>query len=256
MASADDPFADLYNTTAVGGMMNPNPYLQYQGQIPMAGYRGTPTDAQGNPIASYGAAQTAHDAWQPPGTTLNTSGVANPFAGVQIPQGQNDAAYQPRGGLTPMQWQALSPQQRLDASGPLGQVAAGVAATQPDSFVASHNSPSGGSPGAGAMFQGLGATAFHQMANQPSAPAAAPAPTNPIDMRQAYLDALANPGKVTTPGAVMQPGTTPTGGPQPSVLNAFLAAHPSGGTQIPGGYSNTGFFNTLQNLQAQKGATS
>jgi len=75
-------------------------------------------------------------------------------------------------------------------------------------------------------------------------------------MRQAYLNALANPGKVTTPGAVMQPGARPTGAPQPSVLNAFLAAHPSGGTQIPGGYGNQGFFSTLQNLQAQKGTGS
>jgi len=54
---------------------------------------------------------------------------------------------------------------------------------------------------------------------------------------------------------VMQSGTSQTGAPQPSVLSAFLAAHPSGGTQIPGGYSNTGFFNTLNQLQAQKGAS-
>src|SRR5580692_1326751 len=258
MASADDPFADLYNTTAVGGMMNPNPYLQYQGQIPMAGFQGPATDAQGNIIPSYAQAQAAHDAWQPPpGTTLNTSGAtANPFAGVQIPQGQNDAAYQPRGGLSTAQWQALTPAQRGTAQSALDTVQAGVAATPSDSFVASHNNPSGGAGGAGSYLQGLGATAFHQMANQPSAPAAPAAPTNPIDMRQAYLNALANPGKVTTPGAVMQPGARPTGAPQPSVLNAFLAAHPSGGTQIPGGYGNQGFFSTLQNLQAQKGTGS
>ena len=35
--------------------------LQFTGQIPMAGYRGTPTDAAGNPMASFGQAQASHD---------------------------------------------------------------------------------------------------------------------------------------------------------------------------------------------------
>ena len=62
---------------------------------------------------------------------------------------------------------------------------------------------------------------------------------NPIDMRQAYLDALSNPGKVTTPGAQMLPGTSPTGPQsQPSVLAQFLQQHPGGGTTGGGGYSN------------------
>jgi hypothetical protein len=74
-------------------------------------------------------------------------------------------------------------------------------------------------------------------------------------MRQAYLQALANPGKVTTPGAAMQPGSAQTGAPQPSVLAAFLAAHPQGGSTGAGGYNNATFFNTLNQLQAAKGAT-
>jgi len=260
MASGDDPLADYQNMLGLQGLTGPNPYLQYSGQIPMAGFYGAPTNASGQPIQSFTDTQNASNAWSaanPPGTTLNTSAaVANPFSGVQIPHGQNTAAYQPRGGLSPQQWQALTPAQRNAASGALGEVASGVAMTPSDSFVASHNNPSGGGMNPGLAFQGLGASAFQQMANQPSASAAAPtAPTNPYNMRQAYLDALSNPGKVTTPGAVMQPGTSQTGAPQPSVLQAFLAAHPSGGTSIPGGYSNTGFFNTLNQLQAQKGAS-
>ena len=77
-------------------------------------------------------------------------------------------------------------------------------------------------------------------AQQAPAPAA---PQNPIDMRQAYLDALSNPGKVTTPGAQMLPGTSPTGPQsQPSVLAQFLQQHPGGGTTGGGGYSNQPFF--------------
>ena len=69
--------------------------------------------------------------------------------------------------------------------------------------------------------------------------AAPAAPQNPIDMRQAYLDALSNPGKVTTPGAQMLPGTSPTGPQsQPSVLAQFLQQHPGGGTTGGGGYTN------------------
>ena len=82
----------------------------------------------------------------------------------------------------------------------------------------------------------------------------ATAPQNPIDMRQAYLDALSNPGKVTTPGAQMLPGTSPTGPQsQPSVLAQFLQQHPGGGTTGAGGYSNQSFFNTLNALK--QGAT-
>jgi hypothetical protein len=92
----------------------------------------------------------------------STTPSSNPFANVQIPQGQNDAAYQPRGGLGPTQWQALSPAQRGAAQGPLGEVAAGVAMTRPDSFTASINNPNP-AQGGGAFLQGLGVDAFNRM---------------------------------------------------------------------------------------------
>ena len=80
-----------------------------------------------------------------------------------------------------------------------------------------------------------------------AAPQQAPAPQNPIDMRQAYLTALSNPGKVTDPGATV-PQAQPLG--SPSVMNAFLAANPSGGGSGAGGYNNQGFFQTLNKLRA------
>lgn len=79
-------------------------------------------------------------------------------------------------------------------------------------------------------------------------PAAAPAPQpqNPYDMNQAYLDALANPGKVTTPGATVAQSAPPSN--QSGVLNQFLANWNKGGqqTQGAGNYNNRGFFDALQ----------
>ncbi len=74
------------------------------------------------------------------------------------------------------------------------------------------------------------------------------AATPGVDMNQAYLDALANPGKVTTPGGYDHSSDTP------SVLSAFLDTNKSGGTGA-GGYSNQGFFDTLNKLQSATGAT-
>jgi hypothetical protein len=230
-----------------------NKYSPYNG-VPLpslANYAGMPTDAHGNPIGSYQAIVAQQQAATPgaappmaPSTSINSS----PFSGVQIPQGQNDAAYQPRGGLNMQQWQALTPQQQLAAGASLGQVQAGVAATQPDSFVASHNNPSGGSPGAGAYLQGLGATAFNQMANQPAAAPQAPSTPAP-DMGKAYLQALANPGQVTTPGATVPQSALPSS--QSGVLQQFLQNWQNKGapTTGAGNYNNQGFFAGLQGGQ-------
>jgi hypothetical protein len=217
---AGDPLADAYNLIGAQEMTGPNPYLQYQGQIPMAGFTGTPTDAEGRPIQSYLNAL----AQQPtPGTTLNTSPPAAPQAvaprsgGTSLGGGMNyqGATGQPGNYMAPQFGPAM---QSFMAGGP-----------------SLWGTPQGGSPAA--------------------APQAAAAQPQGPNLRQAYLDALANPGPLPQYGAVMQPGAAQTGAPQPSVLNQFLAAHPSGGTAVPGGYSNTGFFNTLNRLQAQKGAT-
>jgi hypothetical protein len=253
MASGDDPLADYQNMLGLQGLTGPNPYLQFTGQIPMAGFMGAPTNASGQPIQSFTDTQNASNAWNAanpaPGTTLNTSGAvastANPFAGIQEPQGMNTASTEPRGGLSLAQWNALSGPQKASLYGPQGIVGYSNQTDQGHGFGSDYE------PIYGSM---------QPQAQTQAAPAAAPAPTNPYNMRQAYLDALSNPGHVATPGAQMLPGTSPTGpigsNQQPSVLQAFLAQHPSGGTAIPGGYSNKSFFNTLNQLQSAKpGAT-
>ena len=51
-----------------------NAYSPYAKKaLPFMGlYSGTPTDAHGNPIQSYQAAQQAHDAWAPPAMAPST----------------------------------------------------------------------------------------------------------------------------------------------------------------------------------------
>lgn len=80
---------------------------------------------------------------------------------------------------------------------------------------------------------------------QQAAPAAAPQ-TNPVDMSQAYLNALANPGKVKTPGATVPQANLPSN--SSGVLQQFLNNWQGGGgnTQGAGNYNNAGFFNALK----------
>lgn len=218
---ADAPFADYQTVMGYQGLVGPNPYLTYQGAIPMPGYRGTPTDASGRPIQSYLDAQKAHDAWSAAnpapaqGTTLNT----NP----------NDMMTMRNAALT-------------------GQPGAAKAYGA--------NFAPAGAPGGIQQLYGQNFAAFTPQQNwtgntQQAAPA--PAPQNPIDMRQAYLDALANPGKVTTPGAQIYPGAAPTGAPQPSVLDKFLANNQA--STGAGGYTNQPFFATLNALKNVGGQT-
>jgi hypothetical protein len=198
MADQTNPYTQL----GMMGMMMPNPYTQYGGKaLPIPGYMGTPTDAQGNPIQSYIDAAKQQPAAPAPaqGTTLNSTPQQPQFlyqqtsAGGMIPSGENTGLDHPQ----------YNPATYGYVPNPAYQA-------------------------------------------QPAAPAAPAAPAGP-DMRQAYLTALSNPGKVTDPGATV-PQAQPLG--SPSVMNAFLAANPSGGGSGAGGYNNQGFFQTLDKLRA------
>ncbi len=81
---------------------------------------------------------------------------------------------------------------------------------------------------------------------QQQAPQAAAPSSRSIDMSQAYLNALSNPGKVTTGGATVPQAPTPTG--QSNVLQQFLQNWQNKGapTTGAGNYNNAGFFNALQ----------
>ena len=210
MADQTNPYTQL----GMMGMMMPNPYTQYGGKpLPIPGYMGTPTDAQGNPIASFGQAQQQHDAWN----------AANPAPAA--PAAGTTLTSNPLGGSP---W---SP----------GGYGLGMNGANPQ--IARPGDPgSGGAP----YFPQASPPWPGQMQQAPAAAAPA-ASQNPVDMRQAYLTALSNPGKVTTPGANV-PQAQPLG--TPSVMNAFLAANPSGGGAGAGGYNNQGFFSTLNKLRA------
>ena len=204
MADQTNPYTQL----GMMGMMMPNPYTQYKGQLPMPGYMGTPTDTEGSPIQSFTDAQAQHDTWDKanpapaPGTTLNST-PSNVPQFIQAPGGTvSGGAASTNAGMQGGQWVP-------------GQMIPNPAYS----------------------------------AQQQQAPAAPAAPTNPVDMRQAYLTALSNPGNPKMPGANV-PEAQPLG--TPSVLNSFLAAHPGGGTAAPagGGYSNKGFFDTLNQLRS------
>jgi hypothetical protein len=194
-----------------------NKFSPFSGKpIPFpAQYRGTPTDAHGNPIQSYLDTQAKHDAWQAPAApqqaapvTLNTSSYpslatmdtlqrANALGGLQ-PSGQ---PYPTRPGSNFGTDALLNRQFAAFGSGP--------------------------------------------MQSQQAAPVAA-APANPYDMNQAYLDALANPGHVTTPGANVPQSAPPSN--QSGVLQQFLANWQKGGGQTKGAgnYDNSAFFKSLQ----------
>jgi hypothetical protein len=189
-----------------------NKYSPFAGKpIPFpAQYQGTPTDALGRPIQSYLDAQAAAPPAQAPPVTLNST----PATG------------------TPG-WQTIDPTAQ---AGQQGQT------WNPGSSQAQASRIWQAAQGAG-QGQYLNALTNQGMAPwQQQKPAA---PAGP-DMNAAYLAALANPGKVQTPGATVAQSPTPSN--QSGVLQQFLANWKAGGgqTQGAGNYNNKGFFNALQ----------
>lgn len=208
-----------------------NKFSNYQGvALPWPSqYQGTPTDAQGNPIQSYLAAEAANAA-MPPSTTLNSaprnqnmgqwainnamlsSQYGNPKSGVPVDSvlnqmSQNNAAYGVgRQGMGPIEAARLYQIQNSGYPGTQGPMTG-----------------TGGTPGATAGGGGGG-----------------------IDMGQAYLNALSNPGHVTTPGATVPQSAPPSG--QSNVLQQFLQGWQNKGspTTGAGNYNNAGFFNALK----------
>jgi hypothetical protein len=205
-----------------------NKYSPYAGvALPFMGaYNGGatgPTDAHGNPIQSYQDTQKLHDAWaaanptpaMAPSTTLNS----NPTHGV--------------GGLQPGQWDGSN----------------GLATGAPSSF--QHATGSDGMPyGQTSLGRGVVGTSWQgpgggQMPQQQQAAPAAAAQTNPYDMGQAYLQALQNPGHVTTPGATVAQAAPPSN--QSGVLQQFMQNW-GGNSKGAGNYDNSGFINSLRGM--------
>ena len=226
---ADDQ-QNPYTVMGMMKMMMPNPYESAQFKdkpMQLQGYRGPATDAMGRPIQSFVDAQAQHDAWDqahpaPQGTTLNSA----PGLEAQGSQGRamQDAGYGDWAMLDPTMAQANRPNPTAGA----GSVGA-TSGWNP-------SNPASKYPTAGPMAGGG--------SNQANSGQSGPSQTNPIDMRQAYLDALSNPGNPKMGGATV-PQSQPLG--SPNVMDAFLAQH-SGGSKA-GNYDNSEFFNTLKNLR-------
>jgi hypothetical protein len=228
-------FSNKYSPFA-GRSMSP-----YMGQ-----YSGTPTDAHGNPIQSFQDAQAQHNAWaaahpapaMAPPMTLNSNAGLEPL-GSQARAMQN-AGYGDWAMLDPMMAHTSIPGQ----TGGAGSVAAttGWNPANPSSISAGNQVTNadkgsfGGWTPTGQMLPGQQAQGQQQ---------AAP-PSNPIDMNAAYLAALSNPGKVTTPGATVPQANLPSN--QSGVLQNFLANWQQGGgnTKGAGNYDNAGFYRALQ----------
>jgi hypothetical protein len=239
------------------GMFDPtgwaptDPYSNYQNtRLPFPPtYYGTPSNAAtGQPIASYQA-----PAQPPQGTTLNTA--------PQYAQ------------LSPVQQAALAPAetgQMISKYGDLGMMAAFGAMPQPgtqqwhnffpggDQTAPGGNSPTSLAAYMNALSGGQGGAQGAQGGAQGAQGGGASAPANNW---YAALDALRNPGKVTTPGAQMSTGGyggfgsyQPAGG----VNNAFLQSRgwgPTGGpAATPGGGgppTNQNFMSALAAIQGR-----
>lgn len=256
MASGSDPLADMQNMIGYAGLVGQNPYLQYQGKIPMAGfYTGNagnmpPTDATGQPIQSFVNAnnnaqqQLANQPAQ--GTTLNSTPQGLPAA-QQSALGQWGPAINELAQNSAAAQAAKTPQQ-------LGVDAQNNAVRQQMLQQQANMSDVAGAPGGfGNMPGGAFNSGSYVPQQLPSAPGASAStgggPPSPPDMRQAYLNALSNPGPLRTYGAAPpQAGQALTGSvTQPNVLQQFLANN--GGRSVPGGYSNQGIFNSLKQQQ-------
>jgi hypothetical protein len=263
---SDNPILDM----GLLGMMQPNPFInpKYANQaLSLPGFFTSdqtipPTDAYGKPIPRYGDEMAGANAnYQQQLAQYNaqraamgaSSGASSPPAGTttinSIPDLSSWGA--PGGAVEELLGNYQTAQSKLSPQQLAIQNKNRAFNTDMQLF------GSGGYSGPGTTFGATNSgldkamTAYDagigfppQAAAQTAAPAGPTAPTPPND-RQAYLDALANPPPPTKVGAAV-PASQPLG--VPSVMTAFMQAHPGGGSKGAGGYDNSGFFNTLNQL--------
>lgn len=165
-----------------------NPYSSFQNTgIPFpASYAGWPTDSMGNPIQA------------PPGMTLNSSPAAPAAAAPAAPA----APAQPSNALSPQIMQQLDFNARRLTGNATGGAANAATSAQIQNYL--NNPPRQQAPQA------------------PVAPTPAPA-ANPAGLTsQQYLQLLAHPNRVATPGATV-PQAASSAQPGPGMLQSFLA---------------------------------
>ena len=228
--SDGNSFADVYNI-ARARHVRAEPVSPVPGQDPDGWVRGASHRRDGSADKSYTDAQAQHDAWaaanpappaaaKTPGTTMNNTGWnQNPVGSPLNPAGD---------------WTQLAPEL--------------PGANQQQQANYAYN-------------LGLGGLPIRRRTRPTSARAAEPAKLGqmgPIrakvgQVRRRIRSTCARPisthwvesWPIKQSGAVMQPGAQPTGGQQPSVLDAFLAAHPGGGSSIPAAIRTPAFSTRL-----------
>lgn len=194
-----------------------NPYSSYYGKaLPWpSSYFGTPNNALGQPIAP-----------PTPGMTLNSSPVQQQAAAPT--------------GISPYTIAKGNP--AIDA----GNMSAGLMALNsmipngPNSYQAGPGTPPGYWEAQAAARGGAGAGGGNTGA------VAAAAPNN----WQTTLAQLANPGKVTTPGATIPAAPTSGGQPSPGVLQNFLQNWQPASSGAGSGFTQN-FNSILRGLQAK-----
>ena len=208
-------------------------------------YVGTPTDAMGKPIQP------------PPGMTLNSPPAAPPQAAApQVPQFLQTAGGTISGGSTARNMGVS------DGNVPGGYVVNPAYVQQQQQAAGAPSTASAGQGGGGMTMQqmlasftpiqqqwwaGAPASEKQQAMNTYGVGAAAPqaAPQAAPNSWQNTMAMLANPGKVTTPGATVPAG--PSAQPSSGALQAFLQNYKP--TQSgPGSQFQQGFANTLKGM--------
>ena len=279
--NGQDPLANMQNLMGYAGLVDPNTYLTFQGKLPfgndVAGgapgfgqyYTGSggnmpPTNAQGQPIQSFvNANNTAQQQYQQqqaayqkalaaynagggsgaPGTTLNNTGAGG------LPQAQQSALGQWGPAISELTQNAAAAQAAMTPQQQYQQSQNDAMRNQMLQQQANMSSVQAGNGGFGNMPGGAFNSGSYMPMQLPQAPAGAAssggpapptAPSQP-NMRQAYLDALSNPGPLPQYGAgPPQAGQTRTGSVQtPSVMTAFLNANQG---------NSTPYLNTLRGL--------
>lgn len=202
---------DAVNAAMVGGgMLGPNIYSRFQGK------RIPQPGYNGTPTDALG-----HPIAAPMGMTLNSTPAPAAPAPANTGWNQNPVG----SPLNPTgDWTQLAPQ------------LPGANAQQQANY--------GYNLGLGGFIDPSTKQAYVQPA-QPAAASSASAGPPPSSLDNA-IQMLSNPGKVTTPGA--NPGST-GGADGSSILSSFLGSN-SAGSPGAGGYSNKGFFDTLNALRS------
>ena len=201
-----------------------------------------PTQAS-NQFSNYNNAALP---WPPTYNTGAAGGPVNAATGQPIQSFQQWQQQNPGGmsiNSTPAAPAAAAPQSAANWNPAMGPQALANMSGKPAQISAGGMIPTGQNTGLDHPQYIPSTYAYPQMQPQQQAPQAAPQPSGPPNNWQAAINALANPGKVTTQGATtpLVQGYQPSGGVNQAFLN-----QPGIGAGM-----NQNFLNALRSIQAR-----